>query len=238
MSRAPLSFCMVTTFFPPAHFGGDATYVYRLSQALAEAGHRVTVVHAADAFRTLGGREGSPPPLHDNVTVVPLRTRVGSLAPVATYLTGRPMLHARELSRTLERGFDVIHFHNVSLAGGPGVLSLGHSDVKLYTTHEHWLVCPMHVLWKDNKKPCDRPQCLRCTLHFRRPPQLWRSSDLLERNARHVDLFLAPSRFTIEMHRRRGFDRPMRHLPHFLPAPKGPLADADREPYFLVVARL
>ena len=29
-SRPP--FCMVTTFYPPYHFGGDAMYVYRLAQ--------------------------------------------------------------------------------------------------------------------------------------------------------------------------------------------------------------
>ena len=47
---------MVTTFYPPHHFGGDAMYVYRLSHELAERGHEVTVVHSADAFRALGGR--------------------------------------------------------------------------------------------------------------------------------------------------------------------------------------
>ena len=41
----PLSFCMVTTFYPPYHFGGDAMYLYRLTNALARARPRVTVVH-------------------------------------------------------------------------------------------------------------------------------------------------------------------------------------------------
>jgi glycosyltransferase involved in cell wall biosynthesis len=241
MTAGPLSFCMVTTFFPPTHFGGDATYVYRLSQALAEAGHSVTVVHAPDAFHALGGGEGPAPPLHENITVVPLAERAGRLAPMGTYLTGRPLLHARQLSRVLDRGYDVIHFHNVSLAGGPGVLGLGQSRVRLYTAHEHWLVCPMHVLWKDNRKPCDRPECLRCTIRFHRPPQLWRSTRLLDRNARHVDVFLAPSLFTIEMHRERGFPRPFELLPHFVPEspqPQEPCVETPDGPYFLVVARL
>jgi glycosyltransferase involved in cell wall biosynthesis len=241
MNAGPLSFCMVTTFFPPAHFGGDATYVYRLSQALAESGHSVTVIHAPDAFHALGGREGPAPPLHENVTVVPLTEHAGRLAPLGTYLTGRPLLHARQLSRVLDRGYDVIHFHNISLAGGPGILGLGRSRVRLYTAHEHWLVCPMHVLWKNNRKPCDRPECLRCTLHFRRPPQLWRSTSLLDRQTRHVDLFLAPSRFTSDMHRRRGFPRPLEVLPYFIPESPEPserTADRNDEPYFLVVARL
>ena len=37
----PLRFCMVTTFYPPYYFGGDAVFVYRLSEALAELGHHV-----------------------------------------------------------------------------------------------------------------------------------------------------------------------------------------------------
>ena len=45
---------MVTTFYPPYHFGGDAMYVYRLSNALARAGHHVTVVHNVDAYSSFG----------------------------------------------------------------------------------------------------------------------------------------------------------------------------------------
>ena len=41
MADPVTSFCMVTTFYPPYHFGGDALYVYRLSNALARRGHHV-----------------------------------------------------------------------------------------------------------------------------------------------------------------------------------------------------
>ena len=53
----PLSICMVTTFYPPLHFGGDAAYAYQLTNALARRGHAVTVVHSADAYRALGGKD-------------------------------------------------------------------------------------------------------------------------------------------------------------------------------------
>jgi glycosyltransferase involved in cell wall biosynthesis len=190
----------------------------------------------------LKGRPSGEFPNHPNVTVRRLESTLGPLSPLATYLSGRPALKARALERVFEESFDVVHFHNVSLVGGPGVLRYG-DGVKLYTTHEHWLVCPMHVLWKNNRELCLEPSCLRCTIAFHRPPQLWRYGGLLERATRHVDLFLAPSRFTIQAHRERGFTKPMRHLPYFLPRREtdgGSKSNSavERPPYFLYVGRL
>jgi glycosyltransferase involved in cell wall biosynthesis len=237
----PLSFCMVTTFYPPFHFGGDAMHVYRLTNALARRGHRVTVVHSEDAYRALGGTEPTGSFAHEpGVTLRPLRTAFPAGAATAAYATGRPAFYARQLDEAFRgQRFDVVHFHNVSLAGGPAVLRYG-DGVKLYTTNEHWLVCPMHVLFRDNREPCVEPHCLRCTLAFRRPPQLWRYTGLLQRELTHVDLFLSPSRFTKRAHEERGFSGRIRHLPYFLPADDAPpIEPAARDrPYFLFVGRL
>jgi glycosyltransferase involved in cell wall biosynthesis len=239
----PLSFCMVTTFYPPYHFGGDGAFVYRLSNALARRGHRVSVVHCVDAHTTLKGiRSRGAFEHHPNVTVHRLRSRAGTLSPLTTYLSGRPGLKRGALESIFgDERFDVVHFHNISLVGGPGILSYG-TGLKLYTTHEHWLVCPMHVLWKMDREPCVEPQCLRCTFAFRRPPQLWRYTGLLERELNNVDVFLAPSRFAIEAHHERGFKHPIRHLPLFLPdsaaAPPDPVDPPSERPYFLFVGRL
>ena len=240
MSESPLSFCMVTTFYPPHSFGGDGIYVHRLSNELARRGHRVTVVSAPDAHELLAGTTGAAPVEHGNVRLEPIEPRFGRLSPLVTYLSGRPGLRARQLGELFGRErFDVVHFHNVSLVGGPGVLAYG-DGIKLYTTHEHWLVCPMHTLWRNNREPCVQPKCLRCTLAFRRPPQLWRYGSLLERQTRHVDLFLSPSRFTMDMHRERGFTGPMRQHPSFTPPDADGVGDDVRggRPYFLVVGRL
>jgi glycosyltransferase involved in cell wall biosynthesis len=100
----------------------------------------------------------------------------------------------------------------------------------------------MHVLWKFNRQACDRPQCLRCTLHGRKPPQLWRYTGTLRRCGRYVDQYVSPSRFTAQMHALRGFPYPVEHLPYFIEP-----ADADwqhpgprphERPYFLIVGRL
>jgi hypothetical protein len=49
----PLRFAMVTTFYPPFNFGGDGIAVQRLSRALVQRGHEVTVIHDVDAYRLL-----------------------------------------------------------------------------------------------------------------------------------------------------------------------------------------
>lgn len=244
---ATLNFCMLTTFYPPFHFGGEAAYVYNLSNALAERGHSVTVVHCVDSYNTLtsAGPRAGDFPHHPNVTVIPLQSRLGRVSPLITYLTGKPGLKARPLSELFaENHFDVTHFHLATLVGGPGLLRYGHG-LKLYTTHDHWFVCPMYDLWRYNREPCDAPHCVRCALSFRRPPQLWRYTGLLDRELRNVDLFLSPSRSTIEQHRKRGFDAPMRQLPYFLPASSALPADGTPavhanggRPYFLFVGRL
>ena len=244
MSTRPLNFCMVTTFYPPYHFGGEAMFLYRLSNALARRGHRVTVVHCVESYRLLtsAGPRGDFPH-HPNVTVHALRHRFRSLSPLVTYLSGRPGLKSHALDRIFaaER-FDVVHFHLVTLFG-PGVLRYGEESLRVYTTHDHWLVCPMYDLWKQNRELCETPSCLRCTLSYSRPPQLWRYTNLLERELPRVDLFLSPSRSTIEQHRRRGFSYPMRHLPYFLPLAESatvpePVVRPGGRPYFLFVGRL
>jgi glycosyltransferase involved in cell wall biosynthesis len=120
---------------------------------------------------------------------------------LATYLTGEPLSYRRALSAAVD-GFDVVHFHNPSLLGGPGALGLG-DGLQLYTTHEQWLLCPTHVLFRYGREVCETPTCWRCTIAHGRPPQLWRSTGLMRRSIARLDLVMSPSRFTAAMHRDR-----------------------------------
>ena len=102
MSGSPLSFCMVTTFYPPHKFGGDGIYVHRLSNELAARGHAVTVVSTPDSHALLGGSSGPAPHEHENVTLAPVSTRHGRLSPLVTYLSGRPGFRGRQLREPAE----------------------------------------------------------------------------------------------------------------------------------------
>jgi glycosyltransferase involved in cell wall biosynthesis len=238
---AGLRFAMITTFYPPANFGGDGHAVRRLAHALARRGHEVHVIHDLDAFRSLTSKPDRPPLAEpEGVYVHALQSAFGVLSPLATQQLGRPVVHGREIRKILDGGFDVINFHNISLIGGPAILGFG-EGIKLYTAHEHWLVCASHILWRHNREVCTGRECVRCVLHYGRPPQLWRAGSLLEREARHVDEFLTMSEFAAANHAEFGFERPMRVIPAFLPdaAPLPPRVDpSDVPPYLLFVGRL
>ena len=243
MHDRPLRFCMITTFYPPYNFGGDGVFVHRLSNELAMRGHHVDVIHCIDAYRlaapspALGYRD------HPNVTVHGLSSRFGLFSPLLTHQTGYPGLKSVAIREVLSQGFDVIHYHNISLVGGPKVLEYGRA-VKLYTMHDYWLVCPTNVMFRFNRAPCTRLHCFACCLVYRRPPQWWRYLRLMERAVKHVDAFIAPSHFSKELHHRMGFNARIVHLPSFVapderPSESEALADEPAgTPYFLFVGRL
>ena len=245
MGRA-LNFLHITTFYPPYSFGGDAMYIYRLSHALANAGHHVDVIHCVDSYHLL---HPAPPPIqfaeHPRVVRHELRSGFGGLSPLLTQQTGQPWLKAGQIRSVMaSKPYDVIEFHNTSLIG-PAALRMNPpagQPVKLYMTHEHWLICPMHVLWKFNSRPCDKPECLQCIVQGKRPPQLWRYTGMLDRAAEEIDEFVSPSRFTARMHAERGFSQPVHHLPYFIERSdqdwKDPGPRPQARPYFLFVGRL
>ena len=216
-------------------------HIYRLSNELARRGHLVDVFHCEDSFLLLNGKQPTGDfPNHPGVTVHKLKSNKGPLSPLLTQQTGLPIFK-RQLRKALKEGeYDVIHYHNMSLIGIKA-LSYG-SAVKLYTTHEHWLVCPMHVLWKFNREVCAKKSCTSCQLAGKRPPQLWRHTNLLPAMLKHVDCFLSPSKFTLRKHREMGLKIPMKQMPYFLPKTAEDksvsVEPPHLRPYFLFVGRL
>ncbi|HZI83567.1 MAG TPA: glycosyltransferase family 4 protein [Casimicrobiaceae bacterium] len=236
-----LRFCLVGTFYPPYNFGGDGIYAHRLANALAQRGHRVTVIHSPSAYELLAG--GPPREGYDDdprVTVHGLRTPLGILGLLPVHQTGRAALQGAALRRLLDGGsFDVIHYNNVSLLGGVEAFRFGRG-LKLCTLSDHWLVCPMHTLWKFDREVCTRPTCYRCTLAGGRPPQLWRDAGVARAAPRWIDAFLGPSLFTIRQHRTRGLEGTFVHLPQFQRAlpERGESGIRAGRPYFLYAGRL
>jgi glycosyltransferase involved in cell wall biosynthesis len=246
-----VKFCHVTTFFGSESFGGDAAYVDRLSRALLRQGHQVDVVYCGASFDALRGgvapRSYNPPA---GLTTHVLPAPGGSLSLLYTHQTGRMGLRRVHLQRLLDRGgYDVIHYHNISLIGGAGMLSLrpstsSQAPVTLMTAHEYWLVCPLSLLWKFDSEPCRKTECVSCTIRAGRPPQLWRAIDPACNSAlSRVDAALFPSRHALEAHSMRGVAHPrLRRLPYFLPADWAGSSQGKQppsaQPYFAAAGRL
>ncbi|MFZ1726757.1 MAG: glycosyltransferase family 4 protein [Albidovulum sp.] len=236
-----LRIVMFTTFYPPYSFGGDAIGVQRMARALAARGHQVTVVHDEDSYLILGGKAPASPPAADGVEQIGLRSKNGFLSNILTQQTGRPVIHAARIRAVLDDiQPDIIWYNNTSLVGGPGLLQMG-EGLKIYEAHEHWLVCPTHVLWRHGRELCDQRQCLKCVINYRRPPQLWRYTGMLDRALDGMDLIIAKSEFSRAKHREFGLRQDMVVLPYFLPdideAGAKPYTGHPR-PYFLFVGRL
>jgi len=211
-----MRFCMVCTFYPPYHFGGDATYVRALSRALVAKGHEVEVIHCEDAYRTVSHTQiVSESSEDEGVTVHRLKSRFGLFSSLYTQQTGTPGFKSKAIKKILDKNFDVVHFHNISLIGGPSILKLSKAPVTLYTLHEHWLICAAHIFWKDNNRECDKPECFQCSLRSGIPPQLWRYTGLVKKSLKNVDAILAPSKFTQEKHLQAGICDEVKILPLF-----------------------
>ncbi len=220
--------------------------IYRLSNEVAKRGHKVDIIHCKDAYLSLNPKGPTGDfPNHPNITVHGLKSKLGFVSPLLTQQTGYPFLKDKKIERILsQRKFDVIHYHNISLVGGPKLLKK-RKEITLYTTHEHWLVCPMHVLWKFNRELCKQRSCFMCSIVWKRPPQLWRYTRMLETSLKNVDYFISPSRFTINKHHEFGLKLPFVHMPYFLPLSEEHSYENEKDdeqkpykPYFLFVGRL
>lgn len=238
-----MKFCMLTSFFGPHSFGGDAVYVDRLSRALLRRGHEVTVVYSEDAFQALRGSSPEAPYTKpEGLRLKPLRVPGQPVPLLLSHQLGRPVGMQEALRNALgEESFDVLHFHNISMLGGPGILSIPveGKPIRLMTAHEFWLVCERSVLWKNGKETCHEPDCIECSLRAGRPPQWWRKLEAWREHLDRLDLLLTPSESSAYIHAKRGLRRPMQVLPYFVG--EDWLAEAPRttgKAYFLFAGRL
>ena len=243
-----LRICMLTTFYPPYHTGGCGIHVYQLSNLLAQQGHQVEIIHCLDSYSIKRkGKQKGKYEEHTNLRIHRIESGVGRIAPALTYLTGYPLVVGKKIKRILEKDFDVIHYHNISLFGGLAALDFGNAT-KLFTLHTYWLICPTHYLWKFNREICQDKECLKCTvLYGKVPPQLWRYSNLRDKMLKNVNTLIAPSAFLRDRHLEEDIKTPIEWISNFVLPPGGnniaeEISTAGEIesliPYFLFAGRL
>ena len=230
---------MLTTFYPPYHLGGDALHVYYLSNELAKLGHEVHVIHSIDAYYL--NRRKTPSgdyPNHGRVSLHPLKSKLGIIAPLVCGFAGlsHPLASkALELVREIQP--DVVHHHNI-VGFGPGILGARAPKV-FYTAHDYWLICPRNNLLKPDKTFCDRRRsCFACCLLWKRPPQLWRYTGLLDKKLSNIDAIIAPSDYMKRTLEGAGISYPVVTIHNFVPEPEEAGEPIYRFPYFLFVGLL
>jgi len=224
---------MASTFYPPYHLGGDAVHVRYLAEELVRRGHEVHVVHSLDAF-ALKAKGKRPNPVSSDVHTHPVSTSLGGISARMTYVLGTNGAAERELEKVVrDVRPDWIHHHNISLLGQQ-VLSIGNAP-KMYTAHDHWLVCPRSDLAYLGGPCCDTDRCTSCSLRTYRPPQLWRGSGFRKR-IRQIDRFISPSKYMATFLKVRvGVDSTV--LPNFGPRPEE-YRKEELTPHFVFVGVL
>jgi len=210
---------MVTSFYPPYHVGGAGMHVYYLANSLARRGHEIHILYSIDSYYLIRRKKPDTKRYqnHENVHLHPIRTPIRKLTPLTTYMTGTiPFI--KSIRKVLDQNFDVIHYHNISLFG-PKILSLGKAK-KIYTAHDHWLICPYNDFFRDNMICTRKPSpitCSMCLLKHNRPPQLWRFSDKLKDGLKNIDVFISPSQYLKGFYERFNIGKEWKVLPNYVP---------------------
>jgi len=246
---------MVTSFFGKHSFGGDSIYIERLCRALLRKGHDVHVAYCPGAYRSVSRgtslRCYDPP---EGLVLHPLNTPGirGAANSAWSQMTGRSGPVIRHLERLFtSNSFDVIHLHNISLMGAESVVGLaaGSSNkATLITMHDYWWICPQSLFWKFGRQECDSPDCIKCNILRRVPPQLWRDGKRMKDSLSSLDAVLYPSRSAAKIYIREGFDHPgTQILPGVLPREwkhddrmegEFPSPPSGRRPYIAAAGRL
>ncbi len=219
---------MVKTFYPPYSFGSDGNVVRNLPHELPGRGHPVDILHFRGFYQVMG-RSG-PAELQvkpSNITVHGPESRWGALSPIPNHQTGLPLFKTRLIQNVLTKPFDVIDYHNVSVAGGPKAPRYGKA-INHYTWREYWLDCRPHPLKRNGPEPCTEP---RRTSHSPLPgraPQEWRDTNLLPESLASIHAFFSTSRFAIAPYRKLQLQMPVIHFNLRSSPRSGPRCRPDR----------
>ena len=154
--------------------------------------------------------------MEDGVEVHRLRHPAGLLAPLVSHQTGFPALHRSALNVVPCWAIRCPALPQHFADGRAGVLRMGQARARLMSLHDHWLVCPTHVLWKNQSRACDRRTCFTCSLRSGLPPQLWRYTGLREIMLGKMDSAARPEPSSRpRMHSANGVEAPIDVLPLF-----------------------
>lgn len=198
---------VITNYFPPDDVGGAEIAAYNTCHGLIKRGVDTSVLTINTRMSEMQDRRYElrdvpvhqvtyPPPLFNNPFLQIFDPRV--------YRTV-----AAEIQHVQP---DLVHVHNISGTTLAPFVACRRLNVPLILTlHDHWLLCPNNMLYKQNGKLCDPAERSRnCNRCFRRydfwgnVPWRREVSSYLVKNVRY---FISPSQKLVELHVAAGYDR-------------------------------
>jgi glycosyltransferase involved in cell wall biosynthesis len=226
---------IANNIYPPIMAGGAELIVAWLSEGLVARGHRVTVVSTC-------GPEMQPYPVEtaNGVTVIRFfpRNVYWSFVREGQPSHRRALWHLRDAwncdagkrfhAIIAEAAPDIVHTHLIDGFSAAIWRRARRAGIPVvHTAHDYHLLCPRAFMLTRDWQICRRPS-VACRLY-----RAWHTA-----TARHVDLFVSPSRFLLDQHRAGGLPRmPTAIVPNGIPLPARSGTGARRTK-FLLLARL
>ncbi len=207
----------VTNTFPPAYIGGAEVANYHTIRGLIRRGVTCELLfvnnrmpRTAEEWYELDGI-----PVHRVDLFTRRRTTVGDVFDPRAYRVMRA-----ELKRFKP---DIVHMQNMSGATlAPYVACRAAGVPVVNTLHDHWLLCPNNMLYREDASLCDvthgRGRCAQCFRRYDFWGDVPYRRTIFAALTSNVQVFISPSRATIELHVNSGYARSrFRHVPHALP---------------------
>ncbi len=217
----------VTNHFPPDYTGGAEVSLYHTCRGLMADGVACRVLH-------VNNRRTATDDTCQDVDGIPVRrVQFATRWPWQEIVDRRIIDAVRGEIRSFQP--DIVHIHNVSGSSlAPYVACTEEAVPAIGTLHDHWLLCPNNILYREDGKSCDPAAGSNGCGHCFRRYDYW--ADIPGRRALFAKLtasactFVSPSQALIAQHVAAGYSPSrFRRVPHGIedrPVPAGALSPA------------
>ncbi len=198
---------VITNFFPPHDVGGAEIAAYNTCHGLIKRGVDVSVLVVNTRMAETQNRRYEL----ENVPVHQVH--------YPPHLFHNPFLQVFDprVYRTVTAEIqsvqpDLVHVHNISGTTLAPFVACRRLNVPLMLTlHDHWLLCPNNMLYKNGGElcnPAEQPEnCGRCFRRYDFWGNVPRRRQIFSYLVENVRYFISPSQKLVELHVAAGYDR-------------------------------